>query len=209
MQHNKLYSITLFILWFTITSQVYADFNVVDERVTTGSFLGRLDLTSVNPLLAGEIEVMVGLRESNGDLKLKEYGLQAGGGSLTHVNDNSESGEALEIAMDSFDPYGGRFVTVVRTDTNRLKVIAWQVLGTSINRLGDSGNSGPLVDDVSVSMISTHRAVVAYITNTNQLSLQVWNIVDAGMSSRSGGYPSRPLARAVLGDFHHTAPPPM
>ena len=30
-----------------------------------------------------------------------------------------------------------------------------------------------------------------------------------GLSSRSGGYPSRPLARAVLGDFHHTAPPPM
>ena len=29
------------------------------------------------------------------------------------------------------------------------------------------------------------------------------------LSSRSGGYPSRPLARAVLGDFHHTAPPPM
>lgn len=186
MKRIRLFSLTIFIVLFAVTAQVFAHFQVSDEIVTAGNFLGRLDVVAVNSQGLDEEEIVIGLRESNGDLKLKEYRLQPVTEvlyDLAHVADNDESGESLEIAMDSYTLNDNRFVTAVRTGGNRLKVVAWDASGNSLIRLGDSGNFGPLVNDVAISMISHDRVMAAYRTNTNRLGLRVWDIVDTGVNS--------------------------
>ena len=92
-----------------------------------------------------------------------------------------------------------------------------------IDNAGDHTYNAPMIafnvnaeqincPDGNCNYALVHDAVVAIDApnnNPNEVSVTIKLTPGFSLSSRSGGYPSRPLARAVLGDFHHTAPPPM
>lgn len=76
----------------------------------------------------------------------------------------------------------GLFVTPVRVREGGLKIIAWRVSddGTSIARLGDSGNQPELIMGIASTRISFQRVAVAVRTFQGRLKVSIWRIFNGG-----------------------------
>lgn len=78
----------------------------------------------------------------------------------------------------------GMLVTPVRARNGRIKLIVWRLSedGESLERLGDSGRNGDLVNGIAAARLSFQRVVTAVRTNQGNLKLIVWRISNGGQN---------------------------
>lgn len=78
----------------------------------------------------------------------------------------------------------GMMVTPIRASNGRIKLIVWRLSenGETLERLGDSGSSGELVNGIAATRISLQRVVTAVRTNQGRLKLMIWRISNDGQT---------------------------
>lgn len=78
-----------------------------------------------------------------------------------------------------------QIVTAVRTQSNTLKLISWQVNNNgSVSRTGDSGNQAGRASNIDIA--KGNRYIVACRTSSRRLKLISWDIDNAGAIIRAG-----------------------
>jgi hypothetical protein len=143
-------------------------------------------------------------RAFGGPLKLTSWGVDLNG-AITKLGD---SGDQLEVVdASAISPLGGnRCLTAIRDGSGNLKLITWQISedGTTITRLGDSGDQGRAVRSVAIGgAIDGARGdplieVTAVRDGTSRLKLISWEIsLDGKTIIRKGD--SGNLAGVALG----------
>ena len=115
-------------------------------------------------------------------------------GTLATMTRLSDSGNAagrasninlLTLHLDDLDlPFNqfGLMATGVRTNSGRLRLILWRLAedGSSITRLGDSGNQGPEVNGIAAVRVSFLRIATAVRTDQGRLQVLVWRVNNGG-----------------------------
>ena len=96
---------------------------------------------------------------------------------------NDQAGGVSEIATIKHQTQ--QVVTAVRTESNTLKLISWQVNGDgSLTRTGDSGDLAGTASNIDIAKGSKY--VTACRTSSGNLKLISWNITNAGAITRAG-----------------------
>jgi hypothetical protein len=108
--------------------------------------------------------------------------------SILHLgrrNDSADlAGTVSEIASVS-GAQSGRVITAVRTGRGTLRLISWQVRGSSpISRLGDSGNQAGEASNIDIAR--GNRVVTALRNGSGNLLLISWDVTAAGTITRRG-----------------------
>lgn len=121
-------------------------------------------------------------RDSDGDLKLIGWRLQANG-SLTRLADTgNQAGEVSEIALTRLA--SNRVVASVRAADGSLKLISWSVSDNAITRLSDSANLAGAATMIRAAVDQAGHLVTAVRTASDTLKLIVWRITAAGVITR-------------------------
>ena len=139
----------------------------------SGSQAGNVNLIRVMPLGFGLVCTPV--TTADGRLKLIVWQLADGGAQVNRLGDSgNQAGVASEI--DAVHLGAGQVATIVQTAQNRRKVILWGVPhdGQSVDRLGDTGNNGPIADLVSIAAAGLGRFVTAFRREDGRLVVEVW-----------------------------------
>lgn len=128
-------------------------------------------------------QVVNAVRTKSGKLKLIAWRVNANG-SVTRTGDSAKkAGKAshIDIARGST-----RFVTSCRTGSGKLKLISWSVnlSGSTINRIGDSGNQAGKATMIKIVALSSTRFVTACRTSSGKLKLITWRLNNNGSITR-------------------------
>lgn len=130
-------------------------------------------------------QIITAVRTQAGTLKLIGWRLNANG-SFTRTGDSGVLAGAatnIKIARNRND---ANFVTAVRTGANNLKLISWSinVAGSTITRLGDSGNLAGKASMINIVSISDNRFLTAVRAADNSLKLINWRLNADGSFTR-------------------------
>jgi len=122
-------------------------------------------------------QVITAVRTQASNLKLIAWRVNSAG-SITRTGDSgNQAGKASWISIAK-NPTDSRYVTAVRTGSGNLKLISWNVnsTGTSITRLGDSGNQAGKASMIKIDAVNNNRFVTAVRTGSNELKLIGWRL---------------------------------
>jgi hypothetical protein len=126
------------------------------------------------------------VRTSGGTLKLISWGVNAAGSTIRRRGDSgSQAGRATLVNIVALS--STLFVTAVRTQNGRLRVISWRLNANgALTRLGDSGNRGGAVSDIALVKVANNRVVTAVRTSAGTLKLISWQVTSSGTITRKG-----------------------
>jgi hypothetical protein len=93
----------------------------------------------------------------------------------------------------------GLVATAARANSGRIQVIAWRLAedGSSITRLGDSGELGPAVNGVAAVRLSFQRIATAVRTQQGRLQVIIWRVRDNGNTVELLGQSETPPEMAI------------
>jgi hypothetical protein len=122
-------------------------------------------------------QVITAVRTQAGTLKLIAWNVAANG-AINRTGDSADAaGAATSIAI-ARNTTGARFVTACRAANGSLKLISWNVnsSGTTISRLGDSGNQAGAATLIKIVAVSQDRFVTACRDGSGDLKLIGWRL---------------------------------
>ncbi len=134
-----------------------------------------------------EHQIINAVRTQSGTLKLIAWNVAAGGAISRTGDSGDQAGAATSLAI-ARDTSGSRFVTACRTANGSLKLISWEVndAGTSIKRLGDSGDQAGSASVIRIVAVSSNRFVTACKDASGDLKLIGWRLQANGSLTRLG-----------------------
>lgn len=126
------------------------------------------------------------LKGADDRLLVEVWNIASDGTSLTRLSDSgAQAGVIGEVRLVAID--AGRVVTAVRTESNRLKLIVWDVDSSGIiSRDGDSSDQGDIAEMISITRLTADILVTAVISATGKLKHIAWKIAPDGAVSRLG-----------------------